>query len=251
MTQWGAKNSLEFYLQNRSKKKDLYKSEIVLLKKIKKSKIKNILDIGCASGGFYLIFKEMFKNIKYYGIDIEPKMITIAKKRFNQNKRANFLVSKKPKINYKNNNFDLVFSTGTMNHNSNYKKIISEMLRVSKKYCFIDSPRVYFGKNFSAKLDLTKRFPSNIKKRNIVTNFTINLENYLKSLKILFNRSNIKKVNFYLNQLPYKKKYLKTDKKIYFLTMLCEKDSSINDFKYKLLTNVSKAKKIFSNTFNK
>ena len=93
MTQWGKGNSLDFYLQNRSDKKDLYKSESALLKKIKKKSLKNILDIGCATGGFYKIFKQLFGSHNYFGLDIESKMIQLAKKRFNSEKKSKFLVN--------------------------------------------------------------------------------------------------------------------------------------------------------------
>lgn len=251
MTQWGEKNSVNFYLQNRHKIKDLYPSELTLLKKINKKTITTVLDIGCATGGFYEIFKKFFKKeIKYHGIDIEKKMIFYAKKRFKNNKNLNFEVSKKSKIKAKNSFYDLVFSTGVLNHNKNYKNIINEMLRVSKRYTFIDSPRVHFGKDFKSDLDLTKRFPSNVKKRNIVNNYTVNLNDYLSFLKKTFQNNKINNAMLYFDKLPYKKKYLASDKKIYFLTILCEKNNLKNKkTKTNILTKDKKAKKIFFEIF--
>lgn len=251
MTQWGKVNSLDFYLQNRSDKKDLYKSESALLKKIKKKSLKNILDIGCATGGFYKIFKQLFGNHNYFGLDIESKMIKLARKRFNSDKKSKFLVSRGPKLKFKNSSFDLVFTTGVLNHNKNYKKIISEMVRVSKKYTFIDSPRVHFGLDFKAELDLTKRFPSEIKKKNVVSNYTVNIKNYLIFLKKTFIQNKITDVTFSFDCLPYKKRYLKTSKKIYFLTMLCVKNKNKRNIDFSLLTKETKVKKIFSEVFNK
>ena len=251
MSQWGKQNSVNFYLENRCRVKDLYPSEINLLKKIKKKTIVNILDLGCATGGFYEIFIKLFnKKIKYHGLDIEKKMILNSKKRFSKNKNIKFDILKNMKLNQKNSIYDLVFSTGTLNHNKNYKTIINEMLRVSKKYIFIDSPRVHFGKDFISNLDLTKRFPSNIKKKNLVNNYTINLKDYLSYLKKSLIKNKINKTTFYFDNLPYKKRYLATNKKIYFLTILCEKTSQKNKISnYNFLTKNKKAKKLFLEIF--
>ena len=56
MTQWGKKNVINFYANNRDKISDLYDSEKKPLSFIKKQ-IKSILDYGCAVGGFYKIFR--------------------------------------------------------------------------------------------------------------------------------------------------------------------------------------------------
>ena len=59
MDQWGKKNVVEFYVNNRNKFSDLYDSEKIPLRKVDKDKIKDILDFGCAVGGFYIIFSKM------------------------------------------------------------------------------------------------------------------------------------------------------------------------------------------------
>ena len=92
------------------------------------------------------------------------RMIKNARKNFN-NKSIKFLISNGKKINFKKRSFDLVFCTGCLNHNKNHKEIIKELFRVSSKYIFIDSPRVYEGKEFVGKIDLSKRFPSSIKRK--------------------------------------------------------------------------------------
>ena len=135
-----------------------------------------------------------------------------------------------------------------LNHNSNYKSIISELIRVSSNYIFIDSPRVHVGKNFVGKLNLSNRFPSEIKSNNIVNNYTVNLKNYL-FLNRLFKENKIGKAIFFHGELPYKKRYLKINKKISFLTFLCEKTKKINKVKFKILTKDKKIKKLFNSVF--
>ena len=250
MTQWGKKNVVNFYSSNRNKIEDLYLSERKPLSYIKKKKIKSVLDYGCAVGGFYKIFRTYFKNnIYYHGVDIEKNVITEAKKKFKRFNRVKFSNVKNVKLKEKSNKYSLSFCTGVLNHNNNYKSIISELIRVSSKYIFIDSPRVHVGKSFVGKLNLSNRFPSEIKSNNIVSNYTVNLKNYLLFLKGIFKKNKIKEAIFFHGDLPYKKKYLKINKKISFLTFLCEKRKKIHNSKFKILTKDKKIKKLFNSIF--
>ena len=197
MTQWGKKNVVDFYAVNRNKLSDLYLSEKKPLSFIEKKKVKSILDYGCAVGGFYKIFQQYFnKGIYYHGLDTEKNVIAAAKKKFRKSGRVKFSKIKKGKLKEKNNKYTLSFCTGVLNHNNDYKKIIGELIRVSSKYIFIDSPRVHIGKSFVGKLNLSNRFPSEIKANNIVNNYTVNLKNYLFFLKKLFKENNINKAFF-------------------------------------------------------
>jgi ubiquinone/menaquinone biosynthesis C-methylase UbiE len=248
MTQWGKENVIDFYSKNRNKLSHLYDSEKIPLNSINKKKVNSILDYGCAVGGFYEIFKIFFnKNILYHGLDTEKKIIEAAQKKYLRQTKNKFSVIKKGKIKIKSNNFSLTFSTGVLNHNLDYKKIINELIRISKKYTFIDSPRVHLAKSFVGKLNLTKRFPSGIKKNNIVNNYTINFEDYLIFLKKTFEKNNINYAIFYSNYLPYKKKYLKINKKISFLTFLCSKNNYKSGFALK--TKNKEMLKVFNKIF--
>ena len=250
MTQWGKKNVVEFYSRNRNKVTDLYLSEKKPLSYIKKEKIKSILDYGCAVGGFYSIFQTYFKKkIYYHGVDTEKNVIEAAKQKFKKINGIKFSNLKSKKIKEKKNKYSLSFCTGVLNHNSNYKSIISELVRVSSRYIFIDSPRVHIGKSFVGKLNLSNRFPSDIKSNNIVNNYTVNLKDYFYFLKKLFIKNKIKKAVFYHGNLPYKKKYLKITKKISFLTFLCEKKNSVKKSRFEILTKDKKVKKIFNEIF--
>ena len=59
MDQWGKKNVVDFYINNRNKLSDIYPSEKIPLQIIKRDKVNSILDFGCAVGGFYQIFKKL------------------------------------------------------------------------------------------------------------------------------------------------------------------------------------------------
>lgn len=250
MTQWGKKNVINFYANNRDKISDLYDSEKKPLSFIKKKQIKSILDYGCAVGGFYKIFRIYFDHkINYHGLDIEKNAIFEARKKFFKNKRVKFSHIKSGKLKEKKDKYSLSFSTGVLNHSSDYKIIISELIRVSSKYIFIDSPRVHTGKSFIGKLNLSNRFPSDLKINNIVNNYTINIRDYFLFLKKLFKKNNINKAVFFHDNLPYKKKYLKINKKISFLTFMCEKKVNKQNSNFKILTKDNNVKRLFYKYF--
>ncbi len=224
MTGWGNKNVLNYYTINRDKISDVYKSELVLLKKIKKNEISTIYDFGCATGGFYKVFQKLFGNISYFGDDYEKKSIIIAKQKFKGNK--NFQCRQQGSKNLKiKNKYDLTFSTSVLHHVRNYRNVIQKLIKSSKKYVFFDAPRVSFFPTFLGKINLSQRFPDRkIKKKNYVHNFVINIEEFLNFLKQLCEKNNINEVYFFSNLLPYSSKYLEVKKsKIYFFTVLLVK----------------------------
>ncbi len=110
------------------------KQKKVLLKFLKDTpKTAKILEVGCGSGRFLeFLGKEGYKNI--YGIDTSKEMLSIAEKKSN----AVLKIGNVYKIPYKKNEFDVVFSVHVLMHIQNPKKMISEMLRVSKKSVIVD-----------------------------------------------------------------------------------------------------------------
>jgi len=86
-------------------------------------------------------------------------------------------------------------------------------------------------------------------KNNIVNNYTINIQDYFLFLKKLFKKNKINKAVFFHGNLPYKKKYLKINKKISFLTFMCEKKSNVPDYNFKILTKDNHVKKLFYKYF--
>ncbi len=249
MNQWGKKNVVDFYVNNRNKFSDLYPSEKIPLKRIDKKKVYNILDFGCAVGGFYNIFIKIFsKKIIYHGFDTEIKVIKAARKRFKSNKKIKFFKIDKKNRKISSKKYTLTFCTGVLNHNENYKLIIKELIRCSSNYIFIDSPRVHLGKSFIGKLNLTKRFPSELREDNVVNNLTINFKDYLVFLKKVFKDNGIKNALFYSDYLPYKKRYLKINKKISFLTFSCSKVKS-NKNNIKFICKNREMNKIFNKIF--
>jgi trans-aconitate methyltransferase len=243
MTQWGIKNVQDYYNSTRNSPKDVYKSELTLLKLIDKKKVKSIYDFGCASGGFYEIFKKLFGKISYFGDDYEAKSIKIAKKKYSADK--NFKCRKQGSKNLRiKKKFDLTFTTSVLHHVRNHKSVVKKLFNQSDKYIFFDAPRISFYKNFLGKIDLSERFPKkNKKNKNFVHNFVININEYLNFILKEKQKHIIGEIYIFCEKLPYNPNYLYVkNREIFFMTFLCVKSSSKK--KLKIFTSNNKIKKI-------
>lgn len=105
-----------------------------LLKQIPKS-AKNILDQGCGTGEYSLLFGN-----KYTGVDISKDYIVNASKKY----PGHFLVGTAMNMKLKANSFDVVFAVGLHHHltDDQARFAIREGLRVTKKggkYVIIDA----------------------------------------------------------------------------------------------------------------
>ena len=95
----------------------------------------NILDIGCGNGD------RTIRIAKYYnvsmsnvhGLDYNVDLMTTCKKAFN----ASSIDLETDHIPYKDNTFDLVICNQVLEHLKNYKKTISEAIRVTKNQGYI------------------------------------------------------------------------------------------------------------------
>lgn len=100
----------------------------------------NFLDIGIGPGDVSMALK--LKGYSQSGIDNSKKSIILCKKRGLKAEVGNAF-----KIKNKDNTFNLTFSDGLLEHFSDIKdvnKLITEHIRVSKKYIFISLPSTYW-----------------------------------------------------------------------------------------------------------
>ena len=99
---------------------------------IPKKSSQKILDIGCGDGTLsWLIYKKTKSQIT--GIDLDQLSLEFAKKEFKKRlAKARFLQASAYKLPFKNNSFDLVVSAEVIEHLSNTKKYLSEIVRVLK-----------------------------------------------------------------------------------------------------------------------
>ena len=130
---------LRMYLYNSGLTKALSKRRLLFIEKItgidiisnKGLLFKNILEVGCGDGKDLIQFITNDK-IKITGIDLEDRDI--------KQNNFNLIVGDAEKIEFPDNNFDLTFSFGVLEHINpilKLNKIISEINRVSQNYIII------------------------------------------------------------------------------------------------------------------
>ena len=73
------------------------------------------------------------------------------------------------------------------------------------------------------------------------------MKKYLLFLRKTFKENGVGKVIFFYNRLPYKKRYLSINKKIFYLTFMCTKIPKNKKLSYNVITKDKSAKKIFKN----
>lgn len=97
----------------------------------KDSKGKNVLEIGCGVG---TDLSQYAKNgAKVTGIDLTPRGIAVARKRFRiMGLKGKLLVGDAENLPFKDNSFDIVYSFGVLHHTPNTQKAINEIHRVLK-----------------------------------------------------------------------------------------------------------------------
>ncbi len=135
---WSHPEVVRYYSQARSNLQDLYPSERPLLEGVV-PQATSVLDFGCATGGFLNIFRALHPGIRYLGIDRSTEMIEQAR-RLHPEGRFKAIKGSAPAV--PNNAFDLVFSTGVLNHNPNYPALISKLYGICSTFCVLDLPRL-------------------------------------------------------------------------------------------------------------
>src|SRR5271157_6253713 len=114
-------NMIEFYAMNNPVRRVIQERyEIKILRKM--SPIKNIgtaLEIGCGSGNGARLIKKYFSARKIIAVDLDEKMIRLAKKRHGG--LATFLVMDASKLDFPDKTFDAIFDFGIIHHIPNWK----------------------------------------------------------------------------------------------------------------------------------
>ena len=167
---WSQKAIIKFISENRKNYNSLYIGERILLDQYFKKNY-SVLDIGCAQGGFINILKKINKKFTYVGIDYNKKMLDIAKKRYPNNE---FVYTKQNDYSkYIKKKFDLVIIFGILHLNKEWKKIIKEAYKLSKRYLIFDlrESNKIIKKKIYLNLGNKKKIPYYIIKRKEVENF--------------------------------------------------------------------------------
>ena len=132
--EWSSQSALNFYYENRHEFSDIYPSEKVFLPRVLFPGAK-VLDVGCASGGFFNIMRSLEPHIEYTGIDLSDKAVGLATERYPE---ARFMVTTGFRLPFQENNFDIVHCTSVFNNEPNYQEMLEEMYRVSNRFVLVD-----------------------------------------------------------------------------------------------------------------
>ncbi len=91
-----------------------------------------ILDAGCGACPEYYGLTNMYKDIKYTGLDITPKLVE-----FNKSNNINCVLGNLNDIPFDDESFDIVHSRHVVEHMSGIEKALEELIRVAEKKVFI------------------------------------------------------------------------------------------------------------------
>jgi ubiquinone/menaquinone biosynthesis C-methylase UbiE len=92
---------------------------------------KVVLEIGCGNGTGAMLIKRYFSPSRIYAIDLDQRMIDIAK-RNNIDDSTVFELGDATKLRFEDKQFDAVFDFGAIHHIPNWEDCIGELKRVLK-----------------------------------------------------------------------------------------------------------------------
>lgn len=122
----GVANKYDYARVNDIRQRDALDREAEIIKEYLQGSNKgDILDVACGTG---IMFKH-YGNRKIYGVDISEDMLKIAKNKF---PNAQLSKADAEKLPFPDNKFSVVITSKFICHIPNYKKVISEMVRVTK-----------------------------------------------------------------------------------------------------------------------
>ena len=131
---WSQPSAVDYYAKHRHEVSDLYPSERVFLPRVLFPGIK-VLDVGCASGGFFNIMRTLEPTIDYTGIDIAQPAVDLARQTYPE---ARFEVTDGVTIPFVDGAFDLVHCTSVLVIEPRYREVWKEMYRVTSRFVLAD-----------------------------------------------------------------------------------------------------------------
>lgn len=132
---WTRPNVVAHYATHRSRPRDLYPSEARFLPGLLKPGLE-VLDVGCAVGGFCAILREMQPEVRYAGADISAVMVEEARRRYPESR---FEVCTADRLPFADRSFDLVLCTGgTLPMILEWREALRECWRVTRSRVLFD-----------------------------------------------------------------------------------------------------------------
>ena len=178
--EWSSQSAIDFYYENRHELSDLYPSEKGFLPRVLFPGAK-VLDVGCASGGFFNIMRSFEPHIEYTGIDLSDKAVGLATERYPD---ARFMVTTGFRLPFQDNNFDIVHCTSVFNNEPNYQGMLEEMYRVSNRFVLVD---IRLSKDLGKQLQSVYNIQFNSEKVEATVPYVVNdadeVVNFILQLK--------------------------------------------------------------------
>ena len=185
--EWSNPSVIDYYYQNRHDVSDLYPSEKVFLPRVLFPGA-TVLDVGCASGGFFNIMRSFEPDLEYTGIDLSEKAIALARERYPE---ATFVLTEGFKLPFDDNTFDIVHCTSVFNNEPKYQEMLKEMYRVSNRFVVVDIrllknigevQETVYNIQFNSN-DVEAKVPYVVNDADEVANFILQLEPKPKALR--------------------------------------------------------------------
>ena len=140
-----------------------------------------VLDVGCASGGFFNIMRSFEPHIEYTGIDLSDTAVELATERYPE---AKFMVTTGFRLPFQDNDFDIVHCTSVFNNEPNYQEMLEEMYRVSNRFVLVD---IRLSKDLGKQLKSVYNIQFNSKKIEATVPYVVNdadeVVNFILQLK--------------------------------------------------------------------
>ena len=126
-------NKLEFLLMNNPIRAFVQEAhEVKVLRSITSiGNIERALEIGCGNGHGTELIKKYFGPKWIDAVDLDEKMIKIAKRR-NNDPTIHYHIMDASRLGFRDNAFDAIFDFGIIHHIPNWRDCLSEMNRVLK-----------------------------------------------------------------------------------------------------------------------
>jgi len=137
---------------------------------------KRLLDFGCGQGDFYPFIKKIYPKVKYTGIDINPRFVNVAQKRF---PKAKFRVGTTSDI---KNSYDYIVCSGVFSFTvDNYWKLLCKSIAAlySKSKIALGFNLLELGKHIDNEIYVTYNKDKVIKHCNNLSNKVKLIDGYL------------------------------------------------------------------------
>lgn len=124
-----------FYTDHRGRPEDLYPSERRFLPWLA-TRVRSVLDVGCAAGNFRNIWRQYGPDIIYSGVDVSAPLIATARSRFPDSEfhRGDCAAG----LPFPDGHADIAQALGWLHWEPRYRAAIAELWRVARRYVFFD-----------------------------------------------------------------------------------------------------------------